>query len=187
MSEFHFQSIDIMSPDTNQTSKQPAAGSGEPVRRPFEIISSHFMKRTLLMVVVSLVLVAAMLVRINLAWPGYYLFGGVWALVFFILTPLILRDLIGHQRIFRGLGLIILKIGWLVLVAVMMFYWMDITTLEMRPVGLLLVAGIGTPLVVASLRLAGLALAQGRKGCDAGEKNTSGTKPDHPLGLLRLG
>ena len=95
-----------MSPDTDQTSKQPAAGSGEPVRRPFEIISSRFMKRTLLMVVVSLVLVAAMLVRINPAWPGYYLFGGVWALGFFILTPLILRDLIGHQRIFRGLGLV---------------------------------------------------------------------------------
>ena len=136
-----------MSPDTDQTPKQPAAGSGEPVRRPFEIISSRFMKRTLLMVVVSLVLVAAMLVRINPAWPGYYLFGGVWALGFFILTPLILRDLIGHQRIFRGLGLITLKIGWLGLMVVMMSYWMDVTALEMGTVGLLLVAGIGTPLV----------------------------------------
>jgi hypothetical protein len=159
----------------------------ESPRRPFEIISSRFLSRTLLMIVVSLVLVATMLVRVNPAWPGYYLFGGVWALVFFILTPLILRALIGHQRIFRGLGLIVLKIGWLGLMMVMMSYWMDITTLEMKTVGLLLVAGIGTPLLVASLRLAGLALAQGRKDRDAGGENTSGTKPDHPSGLLRLG
>ena len=176
-----------MSPDKDQTLKQSAVGSGEPVRRPFEIISSPFMKRTLLMVVISLVLVAAMLVRSIPAWPGYYLFGGVWALVFFIMTPLILRDLIGHRRIFRGLGLIILKIGWLGLMAVMMSYWVDIATLEMSTVGLLLIAGIGTPLVVASLRLAGFALVKGREGLDAGKRNTSGTKPDHPSGLLRLG
>jgi hypothetical protein len=110
-------------------------------------------------------LVTSLLVALTVAvywsplWAGRYLFSGIWALVFFSLTPLIIKAFLFDGRSLRGLALLGLKLLWVGLMFVVCFNWPLAEGREILD-GSALVAGVTTPLLVVTLRAIGAMTCQ---------------------------
>ena len=125
------------------------------LRFSFTAHKSSFIKRSILSTGITLGLVAlTVAVYWSRAWAGWYLVSGVWAVVFFALTPLIIKALVFDRRLLAGLSLTALKLIWLGLMLGLCLYatraGQDSTRL-----GSALLAGVSTPLVVVVLRALG--------------------------------
>ena len=123
--------------------------------------AERFLKRTAVATVVTVLLVALFAsVYVGGSWAARYLFAGLWALVFFALTPLIFKAMLFERKTVVGLAWIALKFLWLgVLFAVC--YWWALGEQSTPGEAMALVAGLTTPLAVAALRGIGISM-QGR-------------------------
>jgi hypothetical protein len=122
---------------------------------PFLALQSPFLRRSVRSTLVTLALVGmTVAVYWSRGWAIQYVASGLWTLGFLILTPLVMKALMFDGRPLTGLGLLMLKIGWLGLAVALavagreQWVW--------RP--LALVAGVTTPLAVLTLRALGRAI-----------------------------
>ncbi len=129
---------------------------------PFTGHKTRFIRRTITVTLITLGLVALTAgVYWSLAWAGWYLFAGAWSLVFFALTPLILKAFLSDGRPYLGLGLVGLKLLWLGLM-----YGAGTLAIGSGLSGVLVAGaffgGVTTPLVVVVLRVLGAYSTAGR-------------------------
>jgi hypothetical protein len=126
---------------------------------PFVGHKSQFVRRTAWAGVATLLVVA-----LNVAvfkspqWAGWYLLAGGWALVFFALTPLILKEMLFDRRAGRALGLIGLKLAWVGLMAGICWIGASRPGASTAIFGTALIAGVTTPLAVVVLGALGMAM-----------------------------
>jgi hypothetical protein len=117
---------------------------------PFIGHKSPFLRRTLWATFATLGLVALnAAVYVGPAWSGWYLLTGLWGVVFFCLTPLILKQLFEGrhlQALLSGAA----KFLWIGLLLAVCALRGD--SLSRDAFAWALVAGISTPLAVAVLR-----------------------------------
>jgi hypothetical protein len=131
-------------------------------RPPFVALESAFLRRSAVAsLVTSLVVASTAAVYFDPAWGWQYLLTALWALVFFSLTPLILKTLLFEERRMLGLALVVGKLVWMALIFWVMSGWSAATESRGTVVASLL-AGILTPLAVVSLRLVGRVMVQSR-------------------------
>ena len=117
-------------------------------------LGSRFFKRTALATLLTLALVGMMVaVYKSPIWAVYYVFAGIWSLVFLGLTPLIMKTFMYDRRPLVGLALIAAKLVWLGVGAMVCLY--GSSRLGNVLFGSALIAGISTPLVVLTLRALG--------------------------------
>ena len=137
---------------------------------PFVALESRFLRRTFWASVVTMVLVALnVAVYINPVWAGWYLVAGAWAMVFFTLTPLILKELLFDRRRGRAIWLVAAKLAWM---GLMVGICMVGSRSEAggKVFGTALVAGITTPLGVVLLRTLGAAMSRPAAGQSKGQR-----------------
>ena len=119
--------------------------------------AARFLKRTFKATLISIVLVVLISsTKMGGKWALDYGAVALWALVFFTLTPLIVKFMLLDERKGLGLLLILAKLGW-----VCSFGALLLGAGEDGPFwalsGSAAVAGVSTPLVVLVLRVAGAA------------------------------
>jgi hypothetical protein len=134
--------------------RQPlSCGGGS--RPPFTALDAPYLRGVALATLAALGLVSLNVAGYgNRAWAGRYLFSGLWALVFFAFTPLILKAMLFDGRTGRGLLLILAKLVWLGVMVAACWYWARPGS---PPVAFAtsLLLGVGTPLIVVTLRALG--------------------------------
>ena len=116
---------------------------------------ARFPRKALAACLPAATLVAAVAVMMGeLRWAGLYWLASAWALVFFILTPLVFKSMLVDRNRLAGLGWLAAKLGWL---AVMAFgcWRLNLAPEAGRMLGSALLAGTLTTLVV----MAGVAIA----------------------------
>lgn len=125
--------------------------------------TTRFLKRTFFATLVTI----AMVVFVSATYMGgEWALGygaiALWSLVFFSMTPLILKFMLVEQRKGLGLLLIMAKLSWIFLLGGAL-----LVTGEDGPYwefpGSAAIAGVSTPLVVLMLRVAGAASERKRK------------------------
>ena len=161
-------------PDS-QVAPKPTAGRWP----PFTGHKTRFIRRTITATLITLGLVALTAgVYWSLAWAGWYLFAGVWSLVFFALTPLILKAFLSDGRPFLGLGLVGLKLLWLGLM-----YGAGNLAIGSGLSGVLVAGaffgGVTTPLVVVVLRVLGAYSTAGKR---EGPRRSRAVRPTPQVG-----
>lgn len=136
--------------ETSNHPDQPSKPS-RAAARPW--LSGPFLRRTALATLATLGLVAATAVVYwhAGAWAGRYLVAGAWSLVFFGLTPLILKSFLFDRSPAVGLALVGFKVIWMLLIVIICQRWAAGGSLGVAQ-GSALLAGIVTPLAVACLR-----------------------------------
>jgi len=123
---------------------------------PFVGHKSQFVRRTAWASVATMLCVALIAASCKSpSWAGWYLLAGGWALVFFSLTPLILKEMLFDRRKGRALGLIGLKLAWMGLMTGICWAGASRPGASTAIFGTALVAGITTPLAVVVLRAFG--------------------------------
>jgi hypothetical protein len=124
-------------------------------RPPFVALEGGFLRRSALASIVAALVVASMAaLYFDPLWGWQYLLTALWALVFYTLTPLILKALMFDGRTLLGLGLMVGKLIWMGLIFWVISGWA--TAGDSRGVVVTgVLAGILTPLAVVSLRLIG--------------------------------
>lgn len=105
------------------------------------------------------------------AWAGYYLFAGVWALLFLGLSPLVLKAFMFDRRPLWGVLLLGAKLVLMGLMFVVCLHWSRTESNKVL-LGSALVAGLSTLFVVLVLRAIG-SKTQG----PAGHKPSGGGAP----------
>jgi hypothetical protein len=153
--------------------RPPLAGST--AGTPFVGHKSRFIRRTLWATLITLGLVALYAaVYGSLGWGMWYLLAGLWAVVLFALTPLILKAALFDHRPGRALGLVAAKLGWMTLILAGL--WIDHPGLTQGSFAGALIAGVSTPLAVVLLRAIGAAMAgrQEGRGDAPGTENSPG-------------
>ena len=120
--------------------------------------AARFLKRTAVATLITVLLVALFTsVYVGGAWAARYLFAGLWALVFFALTPMIFRAMITERKTVEGLVWIAIKFLWLGVLFAVCYRWaLGAQTSMAEAMGL--VAGLTTPLAVAALRGIGMSM-----------------------------
>lgn len=127
---------------------------------PFRVLSSPYLRRTALWAGLTLGLVALnVAVYWSPRWAGAYLLSGIWALVFFALTPLIIKSMMFERRPLRGLALIGLKVFWLLLLLIVLSMGVGEAAVGRLTITAV-IAGLTTPLAVVFLRALGAAWHQ---------------------------
>lgn len=150
--------------------------AGPPPAAPamqFAGFTMPFLLRTARSTLITLGLVGAMAAVYlqNFTWAGLYVFCAVAALVFFGLTPLIVKSMLVDRRMLTGALLILMKIAWLGVIFAVLNYWTGLLDDVPRvQTGSAMIAGITTPLIVLVLR------ALGRPG-GAGQAENGRDKP----------
>lgn len=88
-------------------------------------------------------------------WSVRYLLVALWSLGFFALTPLILKAFIFDRNLAAGGLLCLAKLAWIAAMVWIVGSWGAVP--QGPGLGIAMIAGVTTPLLVAGLRLAGAA------------------------------
>lgn len=114
-----------------------------------------FIRRTIVATLVTLALVGLNVgVYGGMRAGALYLLSGLWALIFFSLTPLVFKVWVFEGRRWSGIGLLSLKMTWfLLLVPLIMFF--GVGEEDDIGAGLTMAGGVITPLLVLTFRALG--------------------------------
>lgn len=83
-------------------------------------------------------------------WAAMYWLASAWALVFFVLTPLVFRAMLFERKPLAGLGWLAVKLGWLALMAIGCWR-LDLAPEAGRSLGCALLASTVTTLLVVAI------------------------------------
>jgi len=124
--------------------------------------STRFLRRTLWATVGTLAVVASILTaRTTASAVTAYIVAGVWGTGFFALTALAIKAWLFERKPGRAMMLLSMKAFWFMsFVTVWVLFRRQGGTLDTMRVAPATLGGLATPLVVASLRFAGMAMGQ---------------------------